>query len=99
MARENQKSGNGVGGTPIFPHSQLMSPTGISTTVPLTLYVLKPTLAWYAVGSALRTGRKLSERDSCPLCTYTEQVRIAKFLTSLFLGIECLRVFSHPRRH
>jgi hypothetical protein len=30
------------------------------------------------------------------VCTYTEQVRGASYLTSLFLGVECLRVFSIP---
>jgi hypothetical protein len=32
------------------------------------------------------------------VCTDTEQVRGASYLTSLYIGIECLWVSFHPRR-
>jgi len=32
------------------------------------------------------------------VCTDTEQVRSASYLTSLYIGIECLWVSFHPRR-
>ena len=63
--------------------SKLRSPRRISTTVPLTLHVLKPILAPLCSDGPVSASESLAKGRDGYVCTYTEQVRIASYLTSL----------------
>jgi hypothetical protein len=74
------------------------SPIALSTTVPLTLAVLKPILTEYGTGAPSSPSESLAKGSAGYVCTNTVQVRSASYLTSLLLGVECLWVSFIPRR-
>jgi hypothetical protein len=59
------------------------SPIALSTTVPLTLAVLKPILTEYGTGAPSSPSESLAKGDAGYVCTNTVQVRSASYLTSL----------------
>lgn len=59
------------------------SPNNLSTTVPLTLHVLKPMLAALCSDGPVSLGESLAKGRAGYVCTYTEQVRKTGDLTSL----------------
>jgi hypothetical protein len=59
------------------------SPISLSTTVPLTLAVLKPILNEYGTGAPSSPSESLAKGGAGYVCTNTVQVRSASYLTSL----------------
>jgi len=59
------------------------SPIVLSTTVPLTLAVLKPILTEYGTGAPISSSESLAKGGARHVCTNTVQVHDASYLTSL----------------
>jgi len=59
------------------------SPIPISTTVPLTIAVLKPILNEYGTGAPSSPSESLAKGSAGYVCINTVQVRSASYLTSL----------------
>lgn len=59
----------------------LQSPNGLSTTVPLTLRVPKPTLSVFELCTTCQVGECLSKARDGQACTDSKQARRASHLT------------------